>query len=51
MSTLALQPVLDQVYAEGRYADLIDYTQPPPPPALPPDDAQWVAEQVERWLV
>jgi len=47
---LALQPVLDQVYDEGRYADLIDYTHAPPPPALPADDAQWVAEQVERWL-
>ncbi len=45
---IGLQPVLDQVYSEGRYADLIDYTQPPPPPALPPDDARWVAEQVEH---
>ncbi|MGH2410099.1 MAG: DUF4058 family protein [Chloroflexota bacterium] len=47
---VALQPVLDQVYSEGRYADLIDYTQPPPAPPLSLDDAQWVAEQVERWL-
>ena len=46
---VALQPVLDQVYGEGRYADLIDYSQPPPPPVLSRDDAQWVAEQVERW--
>jgi hypothetical protein len=45
---VALQTVLDQVYSEGRYADLIDYAQQPPPPALPRDDAQWVAEQVER---
>ena len=47
---VALQPLLDQVYDEGRYVDLIDYAQPPPPPALPGDEAQWVAEQVERWL-
>ena len=47
---VALQPLLDQVYDEGRYADLIDYTQPPPAPALPEDEAQWVAGQVERWL-
>jgi hypothetical protein len=47
---LALQPVLDQVYSEGRYADLIDYTQPPPPPSLSRDDVEWVAAQVERWL-
>lgn len=47
---VALQPVLDQVYSEGRYADLIDYTQPPPPPALSRDDARWVTEHVERWL-
>lgn len=47
---VALQPLLDQVYDDGRYTDLIDYTHPPPPPALPADEAQWVAEQVERWL-
>jgi hypothetical protein len=47
---VALQPLLDQVYDEGRYADLIDYTQTPPPPALPRDEAQWVTVQVERWL-
>jgi hypothetical protein len=47
---LALQPLLDQVYSEGRYADLLDYMQPPPAPPLPRSDAQGVAEQVERWL-
>ncbi|HZS88765.1 MAG TPA: DUF4058 family protein [Chloroflexota bacterium] len=45
-----LQPLLDRVYDEGRYADLIDYAQSPPAPALPGDEARWVAEQVERWL-
>lgn len=44
-----LQPLLDHLYDEGRYADLIDYTQPPPAPALPRDEARWVAAQVERW--
>lgn len=47
---VALQPLLDQLYSEGRYADLLDYTQPPPAPSLQLDDAQWVAEQVERYL-
>ena len=47
---VALQPVFDQVYSEGRYADLIDYSQPPPPPALSGDDALWVAEQAARLL-
>jgi hypothetical protein len=44
-----LQPLLDQVYGEGRYADLIDYRRSLPPPALRRDDARWVAERVERW--
>jgi len=48
---VALQPVLDQVYSEGRYADLIDSTQPPPLPAMSRDDAQWVTEQVARGQV
>ena len=48
---VALQSVFDQVYSEGRYADLIDYTQPPPAPALSGEDALWVAEKVERLLV
>jgi len=47
---VALQSVFDQVYSEGRYADLIDYSQSPPPPALSGDDTLWVAEQVERLL-
>ena len=47
---VGLQSVFDQVYSEGRYADLIDYSQPPPAPALSGDDALWVAEQMERLL-
>ncbi len=43
-----LQRLLDGVYDDGRYADLIDYTQPPPAPPLPGDEARWVTEQVER---
>jgi hypothetical protein len=45
-----LQPLLDHLYDEGRYADLIDYAQAPPVPALSRDEARWVTEQVERWL-
>ena len=44
----SLQPLLDQVYDEGRYADLIDYTQPAP--AFSVDEARWITDQVERWL-
>ncbi|MCC6629454.1 MAG: DUF4058 family protein [Chloroflexi bacterium] len=46
---LELQPIIDALYADGRYADLIDYTVPPPAPALAPADAPWAAEQVQRW--
>ena len=35
---LALQPVLEQCYAGGRYDDL-DYTTEPDPPLEPPDAA------------
>ena len=31
---LDLQAMLDQVWTDGRYADLVDYAGPPPPPAL-----------------
>ena len=47
---LDLQPVLDQVYADGRYADLIDYTATVPPPPLAAEEEQWVAEQVRAWF-
>jgi hypothetical protein len=48
---LDVQPALDQVYADGRYDDLIDYTAPVPPPVLAPEAAQWAAEQVRAWFV
>jgi hypothetical protein len=37
---LALQPLLDQAYQNGRYARTINYSQPPDPP-LDPDTAAW----------
>ena len=46
---LDLQVMLDRVWDEGGYADLIRYATPPPPPALDAADAQWAAEQVRRW--
>ena len=42
---LELQPLLDQVYTEGRYARSIDYKRPPTPPLVPADQA-WVEELV-----
>ena len=46
---LDLQVLLDQVWTDGRYADLVDYAGPPPPPALNAADARWAAEQVRLW--
>ncbi len=39
---LALQPLLDQAYENGRYDRSLDYSQPPDPP-LEGDDAAWAA--------
>ena len=38
---LNLQAVFDKCYENGRYADVIDYTQPPPAP-LSLDEQHWV---------
>jgi hypothetical protein len=46
---LDLQAMLDRVWEDGRYADLIDYASSPPPPALIGADAHWAAEQVRLW--
>jgi len=46
---LDLQAMLDRVWEDGRYADLVDYAGPPPPPALDAADANWAADQVRRW--
>ena len=35
-----LQPLLDRAYDAGRYADLVDYAQPPTPP-LSPEEQAW----------
>ena len=39
---LALQPLVDRAYRNGRYARTLDYADPPDPP-LDPDDAAWAA--------
>lgn len=46
---LDLQAMLDRVWTEGRYGDLVDYAGSPPPPALNAADARWAAEQVRLW--
>jgi Protein of unknown function (DUF4058) len=46
---LDLQVILDRVWEDGRYADLVDYAGPPPPPALNAADASWAVDQVRRW--
>lgn len=47
---LDLQPVFDDVYARGHYAESTDYSGDPPPPRLQPADAAWAKEQVQQWL-
>ena len=44
---LDLRECLDRLYDEGRYAEKIDYTQPPVP-ALRPHDAEWAAELLKK---
>ncbi|MGQ9893014.1 MAG: DUF4058 family protein [Roseiflexus sp.] len=48
--TLDLQQVFETAYARARYGDWVDYTRPVPLPPLPPADAAWVRDQVQRWL-
>ena len=43
---LDLQPLLDSIYALGRYDERIDYTRPLTP-ALSNDDGAWVQEQLK----
>src|SRR5207245_1254140 len=45
--TLDLQPLLDNIYALGRYDERIDYARPLSPP-LPKTDAAWVREQLKN---
>jgi len=47
---LALAGVLDETYADGFYADKLDYAGPVPPPRLRPADAAWAETQVRAWL-
>jgi hypothetical protein len=48
---LDLQAMLDRVWTDGGYADLVDYGASPLPPALDAAEVQWAAEQVRRWRV
>jgi hypothetical protein len=41
---LALQPMIDAVYARSRYARRFDYAKPLSPP-LGEEDAAWLARQ------
>ena len=45
--SLDLQPLLDDIYALGRYDELLDYTRPLQP-TLPGVDAEWVREHLRR---
>jgi hypothetical protein len=42
---LALQPLIEAVYARSRYARDIDYSKPLQPP-LPEAEAAWLAERL-----
>lgn len=46
---LDLQDMLETVYRRGHYAEALNYQAPVPPPPLEPDDAHWVAEQLQTW--
>jgi hypothetical protein len=41
-ATLALEPLLTEVYDEARYDLRLDYAVPPPEPPLSPEDTAWV---------
>jgi hypothetical protein len=44
---LAIQPLIDSAYTNGRYDRTIDYTRPPDPP-LEADDAAWADDLLRR---
>lgn len=44
---LALQPLIEQVYRNGRYASTLDYSRPCDPP-MPPPEAAIVDEILQR---
>ena len=44
---LALQPLLDQAYQDGRYARTIDYARDAEPP-LEPASAAWADELLRK---
>ncbi|MBI3960991.1 MAG: DUF4058 family protein [Chloroflexi bacterium] len=46
---LDLQAVWDEMYRRARYAQSIDYNQPPPPPPLRPDDEGWAQVRIQTW--
>lgn len=46
---LDLQPLIDEIYALGRYGDLLHYERPLQP-ALPKSEAAWVREQLRHRL-
>jgi hypothetical protein len=48
---LDLQAIIEALFARYRYAELLDYRQPPPPPAFPLDDAAWLAAQIQHDMV
>lgn len=43
---LDLQPLIDQIYEDGRYAEDIDYSEPLRP-SLSPEEAEWAAKLLE----
>lgn len=46
---LDLQAMLETVYRRGHYAEALDYRAVVPQPPLTPEDAAWVAEQLQQW--
>ncbi len=44
---LDLQPLIDQIYENGRYSEDIDYSEPLRPP-FSPEEAEWVAQRLAK---
>lgn len=45
---LAIQPLIDAVYARSRYSELLDYAKPLRP-SLDAKEAAWVAKKLKEW--
>lgn len=45
-----LQEAIDQVYLDGAYARILDYSKPPPPPEFSNAELEWIKKRVASLL-